>query len=227
MQTVFVVAANRFFRESLLRLFRSDRGLRVLGAAESSPLIGDQVSRANPQIVALNPEWDDSAYFATRAIHQAAPRAKILMIGMKDDHETFIKAVRAGAVGYLLQDASGKQILAAIHQLTQRSVVCPPHLEWILFDLVAGRATVESFFRQSPPNLTPREQELGSLVAKGLANKEIAERLNLSVQTVKNHVHSILRKAQVKSRSALARRFESQASSSANPLERPPSLPGS
>ena len=212
MQTVFVVAANRFFRESLLRLFRGDRGLRVLGAAESSPLIGEQVSRANPQIVALNPEWDDSAFFATRAIHHAAPKVKILMIGMKDDRETFLKAVRAGAVGYLLQDSSGKQILAAIHQLAQKSVVCPHHLEWTLFDLVAGRVGFESFLPLPPPNLTPREQELTSLVAQGLANKEIAERLNLSVQTVKNHVHSILRKTQLKSRSALARRMEGQPS---------------
>jgi DNA-binding NarL/FixJ family response regulator len=210
MPTVFVVAANRFFRESLLRLFRSDRGLRVVGAAESSPLIGEQVSRANPQIVALNPEWDDSAYYATRAIHQAAPQVKILMIGMKDDRETFVKAVRAGAVGYLLQDATGKQILAAIHQLAQRSVVCPPHLEWILFDLIAGRTSIETFFPPPTSHLTPREQELGTLVAKGLANKEIAERLNLSVQTVKNHVHSMLRKMQVKSRSDLARRLEHQ-----------------
>jgi DNA-binding NarL/FixJ family response regulator len=225
MQTVFVVAANRFFRESLLRLFRSDKGLRVVGAAESSPLIGEQVARANPQIVALNPEWDDSAYFATRAIHQAAPRAKILMIGMKDDREAFIKAVRAGAVGYLLQDSSGKQILAAIHQLARASVVCPAHLEWILFDLVAGRTSFESFFPQPAANLTPREQELSSLVAKGLANKEIAERLSLSVQTVKNHVHSILRKTQVKNRSALARRFENQAPPG-GPVEGPPSSLG-
>jgi DNA-binding NarL/FixJ family response regulator len=226
MQTVFVVAANRFFRESLLRLFRSDRWLRVVGTAESSPLIGEQVSRANPQIVALNPEWDDSAFYATRAIHQAAPRVKILMIGMKDDRETFIKAVRAGAVGYLLQDASGKQILAAIHQLAQKSVVCPPHLEWVLFDLVAGRTSFESFFPQPPTNLTPREQQLGSLVAQGLANKEIAERLNLSVQTVKNHVHSILRKTQVKNRSALARCLEGQPSSG-DLGERSPTFPAS
>jgi two-component system, NarL family, nitrate/nitrite response regulator NarL len=215
METIFVITANRFFRESLIRLFRSDKGFRVTGAADCSPLLGEQGVRVNPEIVVLRPEWDDRAFHTTRAIHEAVPRTKILMIGMEDDREVFLKAVRAGAEGYLLRDASAKQMLAAAHRLEQNSVVCPPHLERALFNLIANGSSLLSTRPTSTSELTPREHQLTSLLVQGLANKEIAGRLNLSLQTVKNHVHSILQKTQSKNRAMLAQFAESRSSAGA------------
>jgi DNA-binding NarL/FixJ family response regulator len=164
--------------------------------------------------VVLRPEWDDRFFHATRAIHQAAPRTKILMIGMEDDQEMFLRAVQAGAEGYLLRDASAKQILAAVHRLERDAVVCPQHLERALFNLIADGSRLNPTRTQSIYELTPREHQLTALVAQGLANKEIAGRLNLSLQTVKNHVHSILQKTQLKSRAMVAQLVESQPSGS-------------
>jgi DNA-binding NarL/FixJ family response regulator len=209
METIFVIAANRFFRESLIRLFRSDKGFRVTGAADLSVFLNEQGSRVNPQIVVLRPEWDDRSFSATRSIHEAAPRTKILMIGMEDDREMFFKAVRAGAEGYLLKDASAKQMVAAAHRLAEGAVICPQHLERALFNVIADGSSLDPIRTQSSYELTPREHQLSSLVARGLANKEIAGRLNLSVQTVKNHVHSILQKTQSKNRAMLAQLVES------------------
>jgi DNA-binding NarL/FixJ family response regulator len=134
MGSIFVITANRFFRESLIRLFRSDKGFRVSGAPDCSPLLKVQSSRVNPDIVVLRPEWDDSAFRATRTIHEAVPQTKILMIGMEDNREMFLRAVRSGAEGYLLREASARQILAAARRLEQNGVVCPPHLERALFN---------------------------------------------------------------------------------------------
>jgi two-component system, NarL family, nitrate/nitrite response regulator NarL len=212
MGTIFVITANRFFRESLIRLFRSNKGFRVMGAADFSSLIGAQGVRINPEIVVLRPEWDDRAFDATRAIHEAVPRTKILMIGMEDDQDMFIKAVQAGAEGYLLRDASAKQILAATHRLEQNGVICPLHLERALFNLIANAPRLKANPPQSMRELTPREHQLTSLLAQGLANKEIAGRLNLSLQTVKNHVHSILQKTQSKNRAMLAQLLDSRPS---------------
>ncbi len=214
MVTIFVITANRFFRESLIRLFRSDKRFRVMGAADCSPLLSTQGTRVNPEIVVLRPEWDDMAFRTTRSIHDAAPQTKILMIGMEDDQEMFLKAVQAGAEGYLLRDASAKQILAAAHRLEQNAVVCPKHLERALFNLIANGPRLNTTRPQSTCELTPREYQLTSLVAQGLANKEIAGRLNLSLQTVKNHVHSILQKTQLKNRAMLTQLVESQPSGS-------------
>src|SRR3974390_808415 len=143
------MTANRFFRESLIRLFRGDKGFRVMGAADSSPLLDMQGSRINPGIVVLRPEWDDRSFRDTREIHEAAPRTKILMIGMEDAQEMFLRAVQAGAEGYLLRDASAKQILAAVHKLQKNSVVCPQHLERALFNLVAEGSRMNTLAR--PP----------------------------------------------------------------------------
>jgi DNA-binding NarL/FixJ family response regulator len=210
METVFVITANRFFRESLIRLFRSDKGFRVMGAADGSSLLGVEGTRIDPDIVVLRPEWDDREFRMTRAIHEVAVRTRILMIGMEDDQEMFLKAVQAGAEGYLLRDASAKQILAAVHRLKQNAVVCPKHLERALFNLIADGPLLNVTRPQPTCDLTPREHQLTSLVAQGLANKEIAGRLNLSLQTVKNHVHSILQKTQSKNRAMLAQFVESQ-----------------
>jgi len=214
METISVIAANRFFRESLVRLFRREKGFRTVSAADISALIGEERGRATPEIVVLRPEWDDMAFNAARAIHESAPRTRILMIGMEDDREMFFRAVRAGAEGYLLKDASAKQIVAAAHRLAQHAVVCPPHLERALFSLVADGPNLNSTRPVGTHELTPREHQLTALVARGLANKEIAGRLNLSVQTVKNHVHSILQKTQSKNRAMLAQRVDSRVSPS-------------
>jgi len=210
MGTIFVITANRFFRESLIRLFRSDKAFRVAGAPDCTLLLSDPANRGNPDVVVLRPEWDDRAFQSTRAIHEAAPETKILMIGMEDDEEMFLLAVQAGAEGYLLRDASAKQMLAAAHKLQRNSVVCPQHLERALFNLIASGPRLKPGTAQMTCVLTPREHQLSSLVAQGLANKEIAGRLNLSIQTVKNHVHSILQKTQSKNRAMLAQIVESR-----------------
>jgi DNA-binding NarL/FixJ family response regulator len=87
-------------------------------------------------------------------------------------------------------------------------------LERALFRLIADGSCLNPTRTQSIYELTPREHQLTALVAQGLANKEIAGRLNLSLQTVKNHVHSILLKTQLKSRAMLAQLVESQPSGS-------------
>jgi len=209
MGTIFVITANRFFRESLIRLFRSDREFRVSGAPDCTLLLSGAANRVNPDVVVLRPEWDRE-FQSTRAIHEAAPETKILMIGMEDDEEMFLLAVQAGAEGYLLRDASAKQMLAAAHKLQRNSVVCPQHLERALFNLIASGPRLKPGTAQMTCVLTPREHQLSSLVAQGLANKEIAGRLNLSIQTVKNHVHSILQKTQSKNRAMLAQIVESR-----------------
>lgn len=212
METLLVIAANRFFRESLISLFRKGKGFRVIGATDSSPLLSGPEDRMDPQIVVLRPEWEDRSFYITRAIHEAAPQSKILMIGMDDNPEMFLKAVRAGAEGYVLKDASAKQIVAAAHRLVRNAVVCPPHLERALFNFVADGFPSNSSRPHSAYELTPREHELTRLLARGLANKEIAGRLNLSVQTVKNHVHSILQKTQSKNRAMLVKFAETRPS---------------
>ncbi len=213
MHSVFGIAANRFFRDSLGDLINREPSLRLLDLCEFSLDVVERVAELDPDVVVLSPSWNDTEFRATRAIHEAAPRAKILMIGMDDDRESFLKAVRAGAVGYLLKDASAEQIVSAIAQLAREPYVCPRHMVWVLFDFVALHPEMGSpVSEKGTGDLTQRENELISLLAEGLSNKEIASRLNLSEHTVKNHVHSILRKTGSKTRAALIHRRQMESS---------------
>ncbi len=121
---------------------------------------------------------------------------------MEAGEEQFIAAVRSGVTGYLLQDASASDVVAAVRAVFRGEAVCPPQLCSVLFRFVAQMST-EVPLPDSPPkpDLTLRQQQLVSLVAKGLTNKEIASHLNLSEFTVRNHIHNILKQVDASSRS--------------------------
>jgi DNA-binding NarL/FixJ family response regulator len=121
---------------------------------------------------------------------------------MEDDAEKFLLAVRGGILGYILKDASARELASAIRMVANDEAVCPPGLCRGLFDFVARQATGQA------PNvrvmqhlrLSRREQQLVQLLAEGLTNKEIAGKLNLSEQTIKNHVRNMLHKGRVRDR---------------------------
>jgi DNA-binding NarL/FixJ family response regulator len=115
---------------------------------------------------------------------------------MEESEEAFLAAVRAGVVGYVLKDAHSADVVAAVRLAAQGEAVCPPRLCLCLFAHYAKQptGTPKLCLRTRLP-LTRREQELIPMIVQGLTNKEIAAQLNLSTQTVKNHVHQILRKA--------------------------------
>jgi len=103
-------------------------------------------------------------------------------------------AVRSGMTGYLLKGASASDVVAAVRAVFRGEAVCPPQLCSTLFRFVAQKARNVPLQNSTPkPDLTLRQQQLVTLVAKGLTNKEIASHLNLSEFTVRNHLHRILK----------------------------------
>lgn len=211
MHSILVIAPNKFFIDSLAQLIAKQRELQLLDAGEFLPGMMERISGCAPDIVVLIPAWHDTQFRVTRAIRDASPRTKILMIGMEDDPQIFLKAVRAGALGYLLKEAPSEQIVGAISQLIREEFLCPKHLLRTLFDFAARHPDLGH-----PPeaghghDLTNRESQLLSLVSEGLTNKEIAGRLNLSEHTVKNHMHSILRKTGARTRVGLTQQRRSE-----------------
>jgi DNA-binding NarL/FixJ family response regulator len=132
---------------------------------------------------------------------------------MDGNESTFLKAVREGIVGFVLKDASAAEVAAAIRGVAAGEAVCPAPLCMSLFRLVAQ----QMFASPSPSGttdfgLSPREQQMVELLRERLTNKQIAARLSVSEQTVKNHVHNMLRKLGVPNRSAIVARCASEGS---------------
>jgi two-component system NarL family response regulator len=123
------------------------------------------------------------------------PDIKVVLIDMDDDPEIFLDCVRAGAVGYFLEDASAAEVVSGVLAVANGRAVCPPQLSLTLFRAFSRQWTALPNARiKLELGLTRRQQQLVPLIAQGLTNKEIASQLNLSEGTVKNHVHEILRR---------------------------------
>jgi DNA-binding NarL/FixJ family response regulator len=130
-----------------------------------------------------------------RELQQCDPGIKILVISMDADAKAFLQAVREGVAGFVLKDASSAEIVAAVRAVARGEAVCPNELCQTLFEYVARQGLqLPSFQVRVSLGLTNREQKLMQLVSRGLTNKEIASELNLAEQTVRNHVHRVLRK---------------------------------
>jgi DNA-binding NarL/FixJ family response regulator len=193
---VFVLAGNRLFRESLARILRSKNDICVIGAAPCNLEGLEQIGGSNCDVLLVDPtNGDRSDLLFVHEVARTSPKVKLVLIDMTDDSATFLKAVEAGAAGYILQNASALDIVAAVRAVHQGEAVCPPQLCLSLFKFVASRRkSLPGLRPKSQTGLTRREQQLIPLIAQGFTNKEIASHLHLSEQTVKNHIHRILQR---------------------------------
>ncbi len=202
---VFLLIENRLVRETLVRLFRKRSDLCVVGEGCSTEAIDVLASQCD--ILVLDDLQMLSPLGARFLDGQANGAMGIVLIGMEEKEDQFLLAVRSGISAYLLNDASASDVVTAVRAAARGEAVCPPKMCLALFHRVAqqARETAPPIKPKSPPGLTIRQQQLISLVAKGLTNKEIAFRLNLSEFTIKNHIHRIMKQVEAESRSEAVR----------------------
>jgi two-component system NarL family response regulator len=200
---VLLLVGNRLLGKSLGRILQRP-DIFVIGQSADLSNIALIIARSESDVILL-----DSV--SANALHRQCvtrmrdlnPNAQVLMIGMDADEGAFLRAVRAGVSGYLLHEASPADIITAIRAVARREAVCPSQFCKALFDALAGVREFTASVRKMGLRLTRRQQELLPMVARGLTNKEIASHLNLSEQTVKNHIHRMLRKIGANDRSEI------------------------
>lgn len=210
---VFLLAENRLLREALLRILSKKDDIRVVGAAAYGPGTFKQIVSAEANVVVLD---SVSPLLSQRGavweLHQMEPAIRVVMVGMEAEEAVFLRVVQAGAVGYVLKDASAMEVARTIRAVAAGEAVCPASLSVALFQWVAHHRPVASGFTgRNSLGLSRREQQLAGLLQQGLTNKEMASRLNLSEQTVKNHVHRMLRKVGAPDRLAIVEMWREQA----------------
>jgi DNA-binding NarL/FixJ family response regulator len=199
---VFLSIGNRLLREALVRLFRKKGGFQIAGQSGHEQLLDWKPLIPICDVLVIDGFDTDWCVCSDPSESFDGYSMKVLLIGMDDDPEQFFAAVKAGITGYLLKDASACDVVTGVRAASRAQTVCPPNLAFALFRRVAKlcRETVPAT-RESRPDLTLRQQQLVALVAKGLTNKEIACRLNLSEFTVRNHIHRIFKQVDAGSRS--------------------------
>lgn len=204
---LFLLVENRLLREALAGIVRKQPDFCVVGADRYTLSIEKQFVEAKCDILVA--DHATATIFPSTFVSDSialVPDIRIVLLGMEEDPEIFLQAVRAGVSGYLLGDASAEETLNAVRRVAQGEAVCPPRLCLHLFQFVAREAQKGSMVLNQRVcvklGLTPRQQQLVSFLARGLTNKEIAANLNLSEFTIKNHVHRIMRLLKAESRYA-------------------------
>jgi DNA-binding NarL/FixJ family response regulator len=198
---VLIVDDQSLFREGLRTLLSVQPEFEVVGEAGNGEEAVQLVTELRPEIVLMDlrmPVMDGVA--ATNKLHLDTPDVKVIVLTTFDDDENVFEGLRAGAVGYLLKDVSSLKLFEAIHAAARG--------EYFLLPSITAKI-VSELKRVSQPGVVPqvmieplsgRELEILRLVAEGLSNKEIAEKLVIAEGTVKNHLSSILAKLSARDR---------------------------
>jgi len=199
---VYLLIEGRLLREALSRLFRKRLDLLIVGQSGGGETAPHQVLETQCDVLVADSRQEGWLQASVSIQNGGSAGFKTVLIGMEPDAEQFLDAVRSGVAGYLLPDASASDVVAAVRAVSRGEAVCPPQLCSALFRFVAQTAKELPLQNSTAkPDLTLRQQQLVTLVAKGLTNKEIASHLNLSEFTVRNHIHRILKQVDAGSRS--------------------------
>jgi DNA-binding NarL/FixJ family response regulator len=202
MTRVAIADDHPVFLEGLQALLASASGIDVVGRAETGPQAVETVITSRPDVVVLDLNMPGPGGITTiREIGDRAPLARVLVLTMYDDDALVFEAMRAGAFGYVLKGADPDEVIHAVHAVARGEAV---------FGAALARRLSQWFAHAGQPDpfnqLTPREHEVLELLARGLRNAAIAERLGVTLKTVRNLVSSVLTKLQVPDRDAAMRR---------------------
>ncbi len=197
---------NSLLRDALANLLRRQGDIEVAGRSGPRATKKDEVRGSGCDLLLMDFFEDEWASGEPGKTGEATKEIHRVVIGMGEDYAQFLAAVRCGIRGYLLKDASAAEVAGAVRAVFRGEAVCPAQLCARLFQTVAEMKAGASPGRaRSKGSLTIRQQKLMGLVARGLTNKEIAARLNLSEHTVKNHLRRIMKQVDAASRSQAVR----------------------
>ncbi|PZS18428.1 MAG: DNA-binding response regulator [Acidimicrobiales bacterium] len=199
---VLIADDHAVFRRGLSAVLATEEGIEVVAEAQDGEEALARCTELAPDVVLMDVRMPRlSGIDATQAIRSLSPTTRILMLTVSDEETDLYQAIKAGASGYLLKEVSADQVADAIRAVNNgQSLLSPSMAAKLLteFNSLARRAEAR---QQLPaPNLTDRELQVLTLLARGLRNAAIAEQLYISENTAKNHVRNILEKLHLHSR---------------------------
>jgi len=206
---VFVVDDHEIVRRGIADMIDAEHDLEVVGEASTAQQALSRVAATLPDVVVLDVRLPDgSGIDVCRSILSAHPEVRCLMLTAYDDDRASYAAVLAGASGYVLKDIRGQKLIEGIRAVAAgRSLVTRAVSDKVVDSLTAtatAAALASSAANRDVPDLTLRERQVLGLIANGLTNRQIGERLDLAEKTVKNYVSGLLAKLGMERRTQAA-----------------------
>jgi DNA-binding NarL/FixJ family response regulator len=197
---VLIVDDDKLMRAGLRAVLSSDEGIEVVGEAGDGRAAIDSASRLAPDVVLMDvrmPEMDGIT--ATREVLEAAPESRVVIVTTFEEDDYVFGGLAAGASGFLLKRTGPEELIAAIHTVAGGEALLSPSVTRRVIERMAREPGVEPQEARLE-ELTDREREVLELIAAGLTNAEIAERLVIEESTVKTHVKRVLMKLDLRDR---------------------------
>lgn len=195
--SIVIADDHALVREGTRRLLEAEAGLVVVAEAGDGANAVAEVERLRPNVVIMDIAMPGmNGIEATRQIKARQPQVAVLALTAHDDDQYILKLLDAGAAGFLLKDAGGRELADAVRAVHRGETILSPGIAARAARLASERRAQTD----SRPPLSDREMEVLREAARGLPNKDIARRLNLSVRTVHTHLGNIFSKLGVGSR---------------------------
>jgi DNA-binding NarL/FixJ family response regulator len=198
---ILIVDDHPLMREGMRALVSSYADIEVAGEAADGADACREVLRTRPDVVVMDLHMPGTnGVDATRAILQAAPATRVLVLTMFEDDESVFAAMRAGASGYLIKGAQQEEIILAIRSVAAGQAIFGPTVAKRIIAYFSAAPATAVRSAEPFPELTTREREVLDLIAAGRPNNAIARTLVISTKTVSNHISAIFAKLQVADR---------------------------
>jgi DNA-binding NarL/FixJ family response regulator len=199
---VMVVDDHALFRRGLEMVLSNEADIELVGEASDGMEAVEKAQEVMPDVVLMDVRMPKrSGIEATAQIRDLLPHVKILMLTISDEEADLYDAIKAGASGYLLKEIPIEEVADAIRSVwAGQSRISPSMASKLLTEFAAMSKATDEQPRMPAPKLTDREMEVLKLVAQGLNNRDIAKKLFISENTVKNHIRNILDKLHLHSR---------------------------
>jgi DNA-binding NarL/FixJ family response regulator len=200
---ILLVDDHELFREGVALVINSQPDMEVVGQADDGLEALTMSRDLRPDLIIMDINMPlSNGLEATELIHSSVPDSRIIMLTAYEEEEKLFEAIKAGAQGYILKSSSSAGLAQGIRGALEGESSVPRKLAGKLlaeFSKLSKRPE-NTVKEDMSPTITQREREILNIMATGASNQEIADKLGISLQTVKSHVSSILNKLQVKSR---------------------------
>ncbi len=197
---VLIADDHGIVRSGLRVLLESNEEIEVVAEAANGAEALELAISHKPDLAILDVKMPVmNGLEATKAIHEQVPEVSVLILSMHDEDRYLFEALKAGASGYVLKRAADSDLMDAIDAVRRGEPFLTPEAQQALIKDVLGQGVNQE------QELTPREQEVVTLVAEALNNREIAEQLGLSEKTVENHRSNAMKKLGMRDRVELVR----------------------
>lgn len=205
--SVVLIEDNRLVRDGITAMLANERDLKVVAAAQDADAALVRVREAKPHVVLVDAALGDhDSHRLVAALTTAVPETRVIVMDLLPEPEEVAVFIKAGARGFIAKDATTDDFVATIRSVAKGASLVPSALTNALFAAVAKHAVMNGAAADARDavRMTQREREVLELLADGLSNKQIGQRLNIATNTVKGHVHNILEKLALRTRLEVA-----------------------